>query len=820
MKELYSSRVHTFRVLGRSSHPRKDGPDLTPNLSSGAWHLMGSFTAENKRGTQSFSLPQRSRLRYLLLMFDTHYGNEQICAMNWIEVLGVSAAQELEEALALQELEVEHEEQHTEQQQQQASRHIQPLPVPQPQEQPGGLKALPGPTESAGVQHDQVSQQPVQEQLQRQDTQQHLQTPTSGTQAGNGSGQPAAGVGGAAGPAIVQSDTAGAAGSSSSAGQGSQGAGIHVQQQQQRGPLQQQQGTLTQQQDAAEPTRRQQQQPAPTPSPQSGATAATGGQHQQQQQLDTSVSSTLAGSRGTTGDASSGHKQVQQQGQTSGDQQLTWQAASQTGTPHGTQLPQGEVPTQSQAASQQGTPTQVPAAILGGSSSQGPTGSTPAQGAVPGSTAAAQQPVPSSQQQQQQTVEPAVKQAPLPLAGLGQQQQLGSADKSPASAAMAAAAAAAAQPGPAAAAAAAVAPGSQSAASLGAVPLPAAPLQSQVQQPHQDRAVQPNGASSNGSNGSVPPPQQQQPGHTGQTGSSSSSSTNGNGNGVNGGQQQRETLGSVLDSRGSNKPKQAGNLFDVVKSEMMQLKLDQGKLSKKVDGLTKRSSDFEATAASLQHQQAALSSQVDRLSKKLDALIGTQAAALAQQQHLRKDVAALLAAQKQEQRRGYARSTGRGGPSSGRMDGGFSMGSGPEVVIPGGVHIPSQPGSSLNTPRKPLLPPVCARPRLEEPSLLMQSKYQWSVVTALAGTSLLGLWLVLHPKSSTQGFPQVLRLIVCVLALLNGVLAVLLGLWLMVMQSLALHQQQQASLIITDPRVSVPMYRMLSNGSAWDTAAL
>jgi hypothetical protein len=276
----------------------------------------------------------------------------------------------------------------------------------------------------------------------------------------------------------------------------------------------------------------------------------------------------------------------------------------------------------------------------------------------------------------------------------------------------------------------------------------------------------------------------------------------------------------VLDSRGSNKPKQAGNLFDVVKSEMMQLKLDQGKLSKKVDGLTKRSSDFEATAASLQHQQAALSSQVDRLSKKLDALIGTQAAALAQQQHLRKDVAALLAAQKQEQRRGYARSTGRGGPSSGRMDGGFSMGSGPELVIPGGVHIPSQPGSSLNTPRKPLLPPVCARPRLEEPSLLMQSKYQWSVVTALAGTSLLGLWLVLHPKSSTQGFPQVLRLIVCVLALLNGVLAVLLGLWLMVMQSLALHQQQQASLIITDPRVSVPMYRMLSNGSAWDTAAL
>ncbi|WIA30772.1 hypothetical protein OEZ86_000832 [Tetradesmus obliquus] len=140
MKELYSSRVHTFRVFGRSSHPRKDGPDLTASLASESWQLLGSFTAENRRGTQAFSLPQRSRVRYLLLTFDTHYGSEAMCAMNWIEVLGVSAAQELEEALALQELEAEGEE-HEQQQQLFAEQQQlltpaaqQQLPTPQPQQ--------------------------------------------------------------------------------------------------------------------------------------------------------------------------------------------------------------------------------------------------------------------------------------------------------------------------------------------------------------------------------------------------------------------------------------------------------------------------------------------------------------------------------------------------------------------------------------------------------------------------------------------------------------------------------------------------------------
>jgi hypothetical protein len=262
-----------------------------------------------------------------------------------------------------------------------------------------------------------------------------------------------------------------------------------------------------------------------------------------------------------------------------------------------------------------------------------------------------------------------------------------------------------------------------------------------------------------------------------------------------------------LDSRGSNKPKQAGNLFDVVKSEMMQLKLDQGKLTKKVDGLTKRSGDFEGVATALQQQQAALSSQVERLSKKLDALIGTQAAANAAQQQLRKDVSTLLAAQKDQ--RGHHRR--RHASESGGTEWGVTH----NTVLPD-VHVTQQPSGALDTPRRPLMAPMCARPPAEQPPLLLQFKYQWSVVTALAGTSLLGLWLVLHPKS--WRCPQVLRLVVCVLALLNGILALLLGLWLLVMQGLA--AQQQRVLLLADPGLSTPVYRMLSNGSAWGDAAL
>lgn len=101
MKEMYSGRVKEFTVKGRQTHPRKDGADLASHLDSSNWQLLGSFIAENKKGQQTFVLPQPQRVRYLLLQVLSHYGNEAVCALNSLEVFGVSAAKELEALLAL-----------------------------------------------------------------------------------------------------------------------------------------------------------------------------------------------------------------------------------------------------------------------------------------------------------------------------------------------------------------------------------------------------------------------------------------------------------------------------------------------------------------------------------------------------------------------------------------------------------------------------------------------------------------------------------------------------------------------------------------------
>jgi hypothetical protein len=38
------------------------------------------------RRLQTFQLPVRLRVRYLQLLFDTHYGSESMCALNSVEV--------------------------------------------------------------------------------------------------------------------------------------------------------------------------------------------------------------------------------------------------------------------------------------------------------------------------------------------------------------------------------------------------------------------------------------------------------------------------------------------------------------------------------------------------------------------------------------------------------------------------------------------------------------------------------------------------------------------------------------------------------------
>lgn len=102
MKELYSSRVKDFIVKGRQSHPKKDGGEYVSHFDDSIWILLGNYTAENKKGTQVFPVHNRQWVRYVLFVFVTHYGNEDVCAINSLSALGVTAAQELEEALAQQ----------------------------------------------------------------------------------------------------------------------------------------------------------------------------------------------------------------------------------------------------------------------------------------------------------------------------------------------------------------------------------------------------------------------------------------------------------------------------------------------------------------------------------------------------------------------------------------------------------------------------------------------------------------------------------------------------------------------------------------------
>jgi hypothetical protein len=89
-KEMYSSRVRDFSVKGRQSHPKRDGQggDYTLGLNSSAWQLIGTFTAANVKGAQTFLSPAagRLRVRYLLVQFLTHYGTEEVCALNQFKV--------------------------------------------------------------------------------------------------------------------------------------------------------------------------------------------------------------------------------------------------------------------------------------------------------------------------------------------------------------------------------------------------------------------------------------------------------------------------------------------------------------------------------------------------------------------------------------------------------------------------------------------------------------------------------------------------------------------------------------------------------------
>lgn len=137
--ELYSSRVRRWEVRGRATNPRGDaadgggggnppppppgggggsGPDagappaspaaaaastIAANLDAPAWRLLGSFEAANARGVQAFSVPAPEWVRFLQLRFTSHHGSEPVCAINDVRAYGKSAAEDLEDRLAVPE---------------------------------------------------------------------------------------------------------------------------------------------------------------------------------------------------------------------------------------------------------------------------------------------------------------------------------------------------------------------------------------------------------------------------------------------------------------------------------------------------------------------------------------------------------------------------------------------------------------------------------------------------------------------------------------------------------------------------------------------
>jgi Sad1 / UNC-like C-terminal len=68
-----------------------------------SWTPLANFTASREKGTQSFALDAAAALwvKYLLIRFLTHYGNEPVCAINDLRVFGKSAVEELEVCVVL-----------------------------------------------------------------------------------------------------------------------------------------------------------------------------------------------------------------------------------------------------------------------------------------------------------------------------------------------------------------------------------------------------------------------------------------------------------------------------------------------------------------------------------------------------------------------------------------------------------------------------------------------------------------------------------------------------------------------------------------------
>lgn len=81
--------LHTMphQVMASSSYPVD------------SWRDIGTFSAANVHGEQTFELPQPTDARYLKLKFLSHHGDDYYCTLSHIRVFGSTVLESLAEAM-------------------------------------------------------------------------------------------------------------------------------------------------------------------------------------------------------------------------------------------------------------------------------------------------------------------------------------------------------------------------------------------------------------------------------------------------------------------------------------------------------------------------------------------------------------------------------------------------------------------------------------------------------------------------------------------------------------------------------------------------
>ncbi|CAI2722464.1 unnamed protein product [Schistosoma spindalis] len=77
--ELFSSRLKSFRVYAIDRYPAK------------SWELIGTFTARDVKGIQSFSVFSGKMIKYVKFELIEHYGSEHYCPLSMIRIFGLGS---------------------------------------------------------------------------------------------------------------------------------------------------------------------------------------------------------------------------------------------------------------------------------------------------------------------------------------------------------------------------------------------------------------------------------------------------------------------------------------------------------------------------------------------------------------------------------------------------------------------------------------------------------------------------------------------------------------------------------------------------------